>query len=807
MAASLYPLHPATVAALAATARRFGQNERSVFSFLQSLEPHGFRRFAESAPYSADSWYRLPRVMDHLRAQGDLRMRPADRERRWARALDALAQADDMSDREHDLLKSVAMLAVLEPVAGLKADRDCLAWCVGCTAAEADAGLARLVSRNLVYRRPHREDWNLWSSSSVDLDGWLEKARAAVPTPRRIDAAAGSLPQSRPLVAHRHYHRTGTLRTFTVGATWDEGPGDGRVVVVPVHPDEDGPEALAATMDASRRAPATTVACLHPVTPADLRWAHELVLWRWVEANCEELRADDMARTEVATRVRAAEDELVAALAPLSRLSTDLTWVWRGEVARGAPRGGVSALLSDIADAEFGEAPTLRNELINRSKLSSAVASARMSLLERMITRGGEENLGMTGAPPERTIYRSMLQASGLHRQDADGNWGFGEPVADPLGWRPAWRRLERLVGEQGLIGFDRLAAELARPPVGLRAGPALVLAAAFMLANRRDIALMERGSFQPELTQSHFMRLAKTPSNFALRYLGGDGGRHALIERLASGLAILAAGQRPEAALKPLMERLYAWWGTLPAYALETRSLDRHATAVRHALRKGREPVDLIFEELPRACEALDARGEIDVDLFVERLDAALITIGDAEPLLRVAAAAALADAFNVRDLAALRRQMREEYAPHRLELADYRPRQFIERITVGEDDARMLDGVAGLLVSNRLDGWRDETLDRFAFSARELAGRLIRWLSALKLARTTRSDLKRIHVVRTDGTEDTVVVRSGAPRASTRAVEEQVRRLLADVPHPGDLLGRLLVEAVERQAQEERA
>ena len=39
VAPNLYPLHPATVAALALAIRRFGQNERSLFGFLQSLEP------------------------------------------------------------------------------------------------------------------------------------------------------------------------------------------------------------------------------------------------------------------------------------------------------------------------------------------------------------------------------------------------------------------------------------------------------------------------------------------------------------------------------------------------------------------------------------------------------------------------------------------------------------------------------------------------------------------------------------------------------------------------------------------------
>ncbi|RXF68556.1 hypothetical protein [Hansschlegelia zhihuaiae] len=47
IAADLYPLHPAALATLTVAARRLGQNERSIFGFLQTLEPSGFQRFVQ----------------------------------------------------------------------------------------------------------------------------------------------------------------------------------------------------------------------------------------------------------------------------------------------------------------------------------------------------------------------------------------------------------------------------------------------------------------------------------------------------------------------------------------------------------------------------------------------------------------------------------------------------------------------------------------------------------------------------------------------------------------------------------------
>src|SRR3546814_1313198 len=61
---------------------RFGQNERSIFGFLQSLEPAGLQRFAHETTYAADQWYGLADVFDHIGATSGSRP-SGDRARRW----------------------------------------------------------------------------------------------------------------------------------------------------------------------------------------------------------------------------------------------------------------------------------------------------------------------------------------------------------------------------------------------------------------------------------------------------------------------------------------------------------------------------------------------------------------------------------------------------------------------------------------------------------------------------------------------------------------------------------------------------
>lgn len=806
VATGLYPLHPAALAALTVAARRLGQNERSIFGFLQTLEPSGFQRFVQDEPYGPDSWFKLPRLFDYLAAQGSIRFGSADRERRWHLALDAIAQVDP-GGVDADVIRCIALIAVLEPVQTLRATPAAIAWCLGTGEADVSEALESLAAKGLVYKRPQSGDYSLWSRSSVDLDHWLEEARVRVPAADRLDQAMQSLPASRPLVAHAHYQKSGTLRAFaiTLRRALDDAPikipvgHDGVVAVLAAHPQDDLTDVEQRAIRLSRDAGSRALVHIHRVVPADLEWANRLRQWRWVAENCAELRVDDLARAEVAARIGQAEAALAETFAALAA-PDGADWMQDGRRIAIAGRAALSRRISDTCDEEFNAAPILRNELINRSKLSTAVASARMRLLETMLEREREPMLGLTGAPPERTIHLAMFVASGMHRQVEPGEWRFGPPAeGHDLRWRPIWDRLGEILRGGAPVSFDKISELLAEAPWGLRAGPSLLLVTAYMLHHRSEIALMERNSFVPELTGAHFMRLAKNPGHFALRAIGGDDERTEILERLASGLTFPGNLPRPAAEVKSIVEALYRWFSRLPENARITGKVTPVAQRVRTALSKARDPLDTIFDQLPRACGCVGEDGSIDATLYVEQLSSALDELGDVDPTQRRLAAASLASAFGQRDAAAVRMRIEVEFGSLRGDLTDYPLRQFVDRALGGEQaDDRWLDGIAGLIAGRRIENWDDGSLDTFSFKAREMSGRLSRWLFLKERAVKKRTQMVSLHMMTTSGEEKAMVIEGG--RVDPDQID-QVRRTLAGVDNPAGVLAELLAEMMDEK------
>ena len=261
---------PERLPACVSCSRRFGQNERSAFGFLQSSEPFGYQDFAYRTVYDSEHWYRIDNVYDYLASQGGFRFQSKDRERRWEISQDAVVACADMPGQALKVLKAVSLVAVLEPVPGLSAEVDTLAWMLGCTLGEADSALVALEKRGVVHKRESLGDWSLWSHSSVDLEHWMEKAKGAIPELRRLDDELCRITPLRPIVAQRHYQRTGTLRSFAVLVGKEVGETasgtDGVVLVRPVYPDEDPEQARREGAEISKRLGSLAVVRMQPIT-------------------------------------------------------------------------------------------------------------------------------------------------------------------------------------------------------------------------------------------------------------------------------------------------------------------------------------------------------------------------------------------------------------------------------------------------------------------------------------------------------------------------------------------------------------
>lgn len=632
------PLHPVAFVALPYLFRRFAQNERSLFSYLASLEPFGFRELA-----AQDCLITLADVFDYVEANFGAAVAAQYRGRRWAEAFDLLTRAG-WTDAEQRVLKTVATLAVLGDYCHLRPTEDLIVAGLTATPEHAEAvraTLAQLTRRAVLTFRRFSRTYHVWDGSDIDLEERLAAARAEVATDTRLAELLNRYLPPRPLIARRHSHMTGALRYFEARyvdrmLTSDELPqpdpavgADGFVLYcLPAAPgDVSRWEEWAVSTTAAR---ADLIVAVTRRIGRLLDVAIELRALHHVRETLPELRDDAVARRELAARIGEVETAIAQAV-DLALEPSTVRWVYAG-VGHDTVRrpADVARLVSEVADRLYCATPVLRNELVNRRALSSAAAAGRRNLIEAMLTRPNEPRLGITGFPPEASIYASVLQTTGLHRCRAEGEaWGFLPPSAeDPGHIRPVWQALEQLVFRPlpELVAVHEIGATLARPPYGVLPGVFPILLTAFLLTHEGEVALYREGAFVPEPSIADFEVLLRRPELFAVAGFHIRGARLAVLTRFGRGLGVTPT-------VVPVVRALLRTVRQAPEHARRTRRVAPTTLAVREVCERTTSPERFLFVELPTALGLApfdDSPVETDpytgtVDEFFRRLNAAL--------------------------------------------------------------------------------------------------------------------------------------------------------------------------------------
>lgn len=651
-----YPLHPTVLPVLVRFFARFGQHERSLFSFLLSSEPFGLQSFAER-PVSRAAWYRLSDFYDYVRSVFGHRLAGASYRSHWLRISETLDRVSGIDSLELRVLKTVAVLNVVD-AEHLLATNAALAAATadGDPEGLVDAAIASLRRLGLLFYRGAAGGYCLWPSTSVNVESTFEAAQRALGPVDRVSAHLRPYLDVSPLVARRHYIETGTLRHFEVRYTEPLAltevlsrptDADGMVVVTLCDSQEERQSVIGQlTANQATYRPEVLVAVSPPLKGLQAE-IEDAQCWRWVAENTLELAQDSYAMAEVARQVAASRHALqrkLGALFGFRAEGTKVEW-WRGGKRFVlTARGRLSAVLSTICDEVYREAPLIRNELLNRRMLSSAAAAARLRLIERMFSAADRPDLGIEPgkAPPEKSMYLSVLNAGHVHRE-AGGRFALLEPPAesDPLRLRPALVKimtvLERANGHR--VPVPEIWQLLEAPPYGVRAGVVPLLLAIVATAHAHELAVYEQGTFLLRFGTAEFLRLIKRPVAFDFQLSRVVGVRAAVFAQLVR----VFAGEYPadrDPQLLDVVRPLSVFAAQIPDYSRNTPRLTEAARGVRDALLTAREPATLIFTTLPQACGFTPFSADEPTDFeqaarFVDALRAALSELRATYPQL----------------------------------------------------------------------------------------------------------------------------------------------------------------------------
>ena len=655
-AAATYPLHPIVLAVLPQLCARFGQNERTLFSFMAGPEPRAVPSFLASTTLSKISelqFVGLDRVYDYFLESAGSSVGASGSASRWLEIENRLRDAWGLDAVEESVLKAMGVLNLVSSSGSLRASRAMLEFSLNPLlrperSSEVRQALANLEARGIVSYRDFSDEYRIWQGSDYDLHGAIAAARAEGRALTLAELLHRTTELS-PVVAGRHSQQGGILRVFsrkfvnvgdlTQSQTVPE-EFDGMVVLV-VEPTKLDEQALLAHQLEKP---------LVYVVPNQIDGIRELAVEVFALdlalARAKEGAADWVALRELNERLSAGRlalsKRVFEAWIPGNSIWTSVVDSTRsGEpVVRVLDsKGTASSHVSQVADDAYPQAPRVANEMLARRELTSQGAKARRILLEALIREPSSESLGLVGYGPERAMYEAVFRASGIHRETRSG-WTITRPASPE--WQPVWDELNHAVENTSdqRVSVPEVMETLALPPFGIKDGLLPVLLIAYLIEQSDDVALYEHGSLVLALDDAVVERLAKNPGNFALKYVATTKGlRSSVVHAIASEMEVSSPGGKPS--FLQVVRAVFKWIKQLPPYAHAVEEgLTQAALDVRSAFRTAVEPDELFFVELPKALgeRAFVAGARTDRErakVFAEQLVRSMRELSSAYPKL----------------------------------------------------------------------------------------------------------------------------------------------------------------------------
>ena len=605
-----YPLHPLVSCLLGPLSRsRFGQNQRSVFSFLNSSEPCGLQD-TDSFVHDGNNIYRTYHLWDYVKANFEGSVLSSNDGRRWSTALDAIERctARGGTDIEIKVLKTIGIFELLKDKSGLPTTEESLeiAFSGEFEPKQIEQVLVGLQNHSEIVFRKHVGQYVLYAGSDFDIDQSVSEivARKDFSSIRLIQSLA-DIP---PLLAKRHYENTGAMRWFSLSVVSVEQVNEtepptcnndivGKVLIVVPSRNETKIEAtdkinklLANETDSA------LIVGFSPISSDLVELGDELAAIQQLDSLYPELRGDPIARREIEVRSAGLKQKIEETI---QILLDDSEWFTHNEEPIRLTKRQFNEKLSRLCDLKFRNSPRIHNEMLNCTRPSSSAISARTKLMKRMTRNMTIEDIGFNDNkfPAERGLFESVIKSKHLFDNTQHYSKFIVPTNENEYNLYHLWREADELLdtAPHTQVTAKAIIDKWTSPPIGLKSGLAPVFIITYALSKFDSVAVYGEGVFQSSFSELCVEYLARNPADVSLRRIELKGVTKGILEKLSQFLNLTQQNEPLSVA-----REIVAHFDELVPWTMRTQSLSPTTMKVRDILKRAKDPNKLLFEDFP---------------------------------------------------------------------------------------------------------------------------------------------------------------------------------------------------------------
>lgn len=282
----------------------------------------------------------------------------------------------------------------------------------------------------------------------------------------------------------------------------------------------------------------------------------------------------------------------------------DISWIFNGEKSQVANKKEFNKLLSSICFEVYSKTPQFKNELVNRHKISPTIHTAKKNFFKALINNWDQPDLGFEASkfPPEKTIYLTLLKENGLepYTEDIDGRNANLKNSSFIHVWNTSVDFLEST--RKNKIPISELSQILSKRPFKLKQGVTDFWLASFLFLNRNDFALFGESGYIPYLTDEILELIIKYPSDYQMKAFDLEGVKLDLFNSYRVFLNQAVSEKPSNDTFIETVRPFLVFYRDLKPFAKETKRLSKPALAIRSAIANSKEPEKTFFDDFPIA-------------------------------------------------------------------------------------------------------------------------------------------------------------------------------------------------------------
>lgn len=607
IAIKLFPLDILSANIITLALQRYGQNERSLFSFLESTDHTGLSKYNKRE----HPFYNLSCVYDYInfnfysfltsKYNPDFSM--------WSSIRSSLEEIERSFDSSlNDYAKAIKVIGMLNifSASGAILDSSFLSSYLenACGVVSASNIIDNLEKKKIIRFRSHSKRYILFEGTDLDIQTALIEAGNKIAEVVDVTSLLNKYFHFKAEQANYYTYEIGTPRFFEfviselpITNRVPKGEIDGFVNLV-----FNSKMKVAEVQAVSQLQEEAVVYCFFKNSIEIKNLLFEI---EKIQKVIEENKDDKVARREL-------ENIVDAQIRLLNHYITDsiytgskeVIWFFKGDEKKIANKKDFNKLLSQVCSIVYDATPVFKNELVNKHKISGTIHSAKRNYLKALANNWDKESLGFDEVkfPPEKTIYLSLLKENGISpiRENV-----FDVPIINKQSsfnklWKASEEFLQSAKSEQKSI--SEFVETLGKRPFKLKQGLIDFWVPTFLFIRREDFALFNEHGYIPILSDENLELIAKYPQHYTIKAFDIEGVKLDIFNSYREFLNQSKELRFDNNSFIETIKPFIVFYKQLPEYSKHTKRLSTVALKVRHAIANSKDPEETFFESFPNA-------------------------------------------------------------------------------------------------------------------------------------------------------------------------------------------------------------